>query len=188
MERTMESQPLAKSDWMLDVVARHEAPLARYATRITRCADSARDVVQDVFAKLCRDAPADLNGQLAPWLYAACRNRAIDVRRKDSRAVSGDAELFAIADPGGGPVDAAVIADESAKVMATLATLPASQQEAVCLRFSHGLRYAEIAKVMEISVSHVGVLLHTAIASLRERHGQQIANDRAVMPRGRIEP
>lgn len=39
--------------------------------------------------------------------------------------------------------------------------------QAVILKFSGGLRYKEIAEVMELSVSHVGVILHTAIGQLR---------------------
>jgi RNA polymerase sigma-70 factor (ECF subfamily) len=162
----------------------------------------ARDVVQDVFARLCREPPADLNGRLTPWLYAACRNRAIDLRRKDSRVTfAADAAVFAIAGLSRGlkparskespasrglqssrssgakdeshsaidPASHAATRDETAKVLRMLGELPSSQQEAVCLRFSCGLSYKEIAAVMELSVSHVGVLLHTAITALRER-------------------
>ena len=39
------------------------------------------------------------------------------------------------------------------------------------LRFSHGLSYRETAEVMDVTVSHVGVLLHEAMKTLRTRLG-----------------
>jgi len=49
-----------------------------------------------------------------------------------------------------------------------VAGLPAPQQEAVRLRFQSQFSYREIAGVMGLSESHVGVLLHTAIKTLRQ--------------------
>jgi len=37
----------------------------------------------------------------------------------------------------------------------------------VMLKFGAGLSYKEIAEVMQLSVSHVGVILHTALTRLR---------------------
>ena len=45
--------------------------------------DSARDAVQETFARLCDDPPGDVNGHLAEWLYTVCRNLSIDARRKE---------------------------------------------------------------------------------------------------------
>src|SRR5688500_10366399 len=82
---------------------RLERPLTLYALRIVGDADRARGVVQETFARLLaagRDvngrepvepqdpaaAPASpINGHLTQWLYTVCRNRALDVRRKERR-------------------------------------------------------------------------------------------------------
>ena len=48
-----------------------------------------------------------------------------------------------------------------------MARLPAAQREAVRLRYQEGFRYAEIARIMDLSPSRVGVLLHQAIQSMR---------------------
>lgn len=57
--------------------------------------------------------------------------------------------------------------EEAGHALRLVAALPAQQQEAVRLKFEHELSYREIAEVMEISVSHVGVLLHHALRRLR---------------------
>ena len=50
-----------------------------------------------------------------------------------------------------------------------MAALPALQQEVLRLKFQAGLSYQEIAEVTGKSVSHVGVLLHEGLKSIRER-------------------
>lgn len=50
---------------------------------------------------------------------------------------------------------------------ASIARLPVLEKEAVLLRLGQGLSYKQIAEVMELSVSHVGVLLHQALGRLR---------------------
>ena len=79
---------LNRAEWMRSVLAQHEGPLLRYATRITGNLERARDVVQDTFLRLCREHPEKLNSHLTEWLFTVCRNRALDVVRKESRTRS----------------------------------------------------------------------------------------------------
>ena len=66
-------------------------------------------------------------------------------------------------------VEAAARQEEAGRLRTTLATLPARQQEVVWLRFRGGLSYREIAEVCATSAGNVGVMLHTAIKTLRGR-------------------
>jgi RNA polymerase sigma factor (sigma-70 family) len=50
-----------------------------------------------------------------------------------------------------------------------VADLPQRQQEAVRLKFQGGLSYREIAEVMDTTANNVGVLLHTAIRTIRDK-------------------
>jgi predicted DNA-binding protein (UPF0251 family) len=43
------------------------------------------------------------------------------------------------------------------------------EQEAVRLKFEHGLSYREIAGVLGITPNYVGVILHTALNAVRQR-------------------
>ena len=58
------------------------------------------------------------------------------------------------------------------RVQSLLGELPERQRQAVLLKFDAGLSYKEIAEVMEISVSNVGFILHTALRTVRERLGE----------------
>ncbi len=52
-----------------------------------------------------------------------------------------------------------------------VATLPLRQQEVIQLKFQSDLHYLQIAEIMQTTVNNVGVLLHTALKTLRERYG-----------------
>ncbi len=65
------------------------------------------------------------------------------------------------------PEHSASINDEAAKAIAALSQLPDNQQEVIRLRIEHGLSYAQISEVTELSVGNVGYLLHTGLKTLR---------------------
>ena len=50
------------------------------------------------------------------------------------------------------------------------------QQEAIQLKFQNDLSYQQIAEIMQTTANNVGVLLHTALKTLRERYAQ-VAGD-----------
>ena len=155
--------------WFSDVVGRFEGPLVQYATRMLGGdVDRARDVVQDTFAKVWQSGPesdANSNGHLAAWLYRVCRNACMDVLRKERRMTTLVSEHDVVQSEARSP-DAG---DSSPEISAFMQSLPDSQQEALRLKFQAGLSYAEIAKVMEITANHVGVLIHTALKTIREQ-------------------
>jgi RNA polymerase sigma-70 factor (ECF subfamily) len=57
-----------------------------------------------------------------------------------------------------------------------VATLPLRQQEVIQLKFQNDLSYQQIAEIMQTNANNVGVLLHTALKTLRERYGE-VARD-----------
>ena len=61
--------------WVRDAVARFEGPLLLYARRLLSDPEAARDVVQDVFLRLCTQSHDAIDGHLAEWLFTVCRNR-----------------------------------------------------------------------------------------------------------------
>lgn len=164
------SERIDRRQWMDEALAAYESRLLRYAARVTGNFDSARDVVQETFARLWGQTPATLNGRLLPWLYTVCRRCALDARRKERRMtrVSESALLDRpSADPP--PHESAGDREQAGGMLRHLGTLTENQQEVVRLKFQDGLSYREISEVTGHSVSHVGVLLHTALKSLREK-------------------
>jgi RNA polymerase sigma factor (sigma-70 family) len=156
-----------------DALSRFEAPLLRYARRLLSDGERARDVVQDTFLQLCRQDPARVDGHLAQWLFTVCRNRALDVQRREGRLRPLDEDALS-EQPSPEPTPSRRLEGREAldEVRAVLATLPASQQEVLHLKFQDHLSYQEIAAVTGLTVSHVGVLVHNGLKELRARMGR----------------
>lgn len=146
----------------------HQAPLTRYAARLLGDPDRARDVVQDVFVRLMQQSRADVAGHTAEWLFTVCRNRALDILRKEGRMKrfeEGEVERVVAEEPR--PGRALEVAETQALILALIGRLPANQQEIVRLKFQNGFSYKEISRITALSVTHVGFIIHTAVARLR---------------------
>ncbi len=161
------------ADWLRAAVERYEAPLIRHADGVVHDLDRARDIVQDTFLRLCRQERSAVEGHLAKWLFTVCRNRAVDVWRKESRMNPTESSTLDRVDTGqAGPVARLQTNEATSEVWSTLGTLPPRQQQALLLKFQDGFSYREIADAMGTNVNNVGVLLHTALKSLRKRVGE----------------
>ncbi|HZM01078.1 MAG TPA: sigma-70 family RNA polymerase sigma factor [Planctomycetota bacterium] len=163
---------MTDSEWVRAAVAQYEGPLLRYALRISGDLETARDIVQDTFLKLCRAERPEVEAHLAQWLYTVCRNRALDLVRKEGRMNHVHTEVADMPD-GRDALPAAPVerAEALGRVLALLATLPPRQQEVIRLKFQEGLSYKEIAGITQLTANHVGVIIHEGIKSLRARLG-----------------
>ena len=166
----MDAESASQADWVRATMEEFEGPLLRYAAQFTGDLDQARDVVQDTFLRLCREDRARLDGHVAEWLFTVCRNRALDVRRKESRMKPLDEiELESCASRDPSPAVVAEQRESAGLVLRLLDALPPNQREVLRLKFQNGLSYQEISRVTQLTVSNVGFLIHTAIKTLRER-------------------
>jgi RNA polymerase sigma-70 factor (ECF subfamily) len=150
----------------------YQGRLIAYAARITGDLESGRDVVQDTFLRLCREDLDGIADHLPAWLFTVCRNRALDVRKKEGPLRAIDSADDRPARGGeGDPHGALEAQDEARRVLDLVAELPPDQQEVLRLRFQQELSYKEISAVTRHSVGNVGFLIHVAIRRLRERLG-----------------
>lgn len=162
--------PEHPDDWIREALACHEASLLRYAYSLTQDFETAQDVVQDTFLKLCEQPRETVSPFLVRWLFTVCRNRALDVLRKSRRTGElSDEDMNRQPATGPSPAEATELLDSSARVARLLESLPRNQREVVRLKFQSQLSYQEIADVTRLSVTNVGFLLHTALKTLRQR-------------------
>jgi len=157
-------------DWVREQLERHEGPLIRYAaTLLFGDLERARDVVQDTFARLCQQPRRKVEHKATEWLFTVCRNRALDLRKKEGRMQGlNDAEMASRASPAPSPEKTAETKDSASRVLRAIGALPENQREVVRLKFQNGMSYKEISRITELSVSNVGYLLHVAIKTLRD--------------------
>ena len=146
------------------------APLVRLAEGLVGTRAPAEEIVQDVMLELWRRRETlDAEGSPRAYLFQSTRNRALNhlrhlkVQRRGEPHVIGEASLRPVAD--------AVLVEEEIDVALrdAVGALPDRCREVFELSRVHGLKYAEIAGVLGISVKTVEVQMGKALRSLRER-------------------
>jgi len=163
----------ATSDETRILLRRFERPLLQFATRITGDRERARDVVQETLIKYQRNgAPSDPSAA-ATWLFTVCRNAALNVCRKDKRLLFLDEPVME-AQPSEDPSPGEMLEQKEAAgfLMRIIATLPPRQQEVLQLKFQNDLSYEQIAEITKTNANNVGVLIHTALKTLRRRYAE----------------
>jgi RNA polymerase sigma-70 factor (ECF subfamily) len=158
------------AEFTRSALLKFEQRLLRYAAHLIGDPDRAREVVQDTFLKLCSQKPARIRKYLAQWLFTVCRNRALDLLRKERRMTSlSEARLEDLTDCSVQPAESAEQQDQLVHALKVLSTLPANQQEVLRLKFQGDLSYLEISRTTGLSTGNVGFLIHTGLKTIREK-------------------
>lgn len=145
-----------------------ESPLIGYATTFLHDVERARDVVQETFMRLYQQDIEKVKGGLKAWLFTVCRNRALDVIRKERRMMGLEEEQIArLPSERRTPSERADLEERIGQVHEALNRLSENQREIILLKFEQGLSYQEISQVTGLSSSNVGFLLHTGLKRLR---------------------
>src|SRR6476660_3812827 len=160
----------ANAERMQMALRRFELPLLQFATRITGDRERARDVVQETFVKFQNNG-AFQNPEPATWLFTGCRHGALNVCRKEGRTQYLDQKLIEAREAEQPMPFERLEQKEAAGFLSRIvATLPPRQQEVLQLKFQNDLSYQQIAKITKTTANNVGVLIHTALKTLRQKY------------------
>lgn len=138
--------------------------------------ERARDVVQDSLLKLYLTDPDKVRDNLKAWLFTVCRNRALDILRKDHRLDLGNEDALGGAvsfDPD--PAENADSHELHARIWELVDKLRPNQREVIRLKFMHDCSYQQIADVTGLTVGNVGFIMHVAIKKLRELLNRELS-------------
>jgi RNA polymerase sigma factor (sigma-70 family) len=148
------------------IYRRHAADVYRYALAILRNQADAEDVTQTTFMNAYRafqagERPLQPHNWLISIAHNVCRQRFRQSQRRVQEVAYDDtvAEAF-VAD------DDAPSADDIKRALSHLAF---NQRAALVMRELEGRSYAEIAEILELSVSAVETLIFRARRALREQ-------------------
>ena len=138
------------------------------ALRMTGSRADAQDVVQDVFLRLWQRPEAWRPGQaqFSTWLYRVVVNRCLDLKRRPKGT-----DLDSVEEPqapDANAEDSLLDAERSRALDGAVKQLPEGQRAAMVLTYTAGLRNAEAASAMEISVKAFEALLVRAKRELRD--------------------
>ena len=131
---------------------------------VTGSYDSARDAVQEAFARALRQrASFRAEGSLEAWIFRIALRAALE-KRRNGREVPLDDSL----DP------EVLEAERDPELAAAVRSLPPRRRLIVFLRYYAGLSYGEIAEACGISEGTVAAALSQARAALLEQLSNEV--------------
>jgi RNA polymerase sigma-70 factor, ECF subfamily len=175
LERLRRRDPEA----LAEAVHEHARPLVRAARTLGFAEPEAEDIVQDVFRTfLERLENFEGRSQLRTWLFGILHRKALERHRAaalDDRMDPIDEVFESRFDSKGNwsrpPADLErlMLSKEIGDLIrGCMDGLPVNQREVFVLREVEGLETSEICKILAVSVTNFGVLMHRARARLRE--------------------
>lgn len=165
------------------LVKRYERELYGYLQRYLGDRNLADDVFQNTFLQLyTKSGKYEPGRPVRPWLYTIATHQAIDALRRNGRhqTVSLDqgreelpeGDIRSLVDlveaRGPGPVDQAQGDERRERIRASVEKLPDFLKQVVLLAYYQGLKYREIAEILDIPVGTVKSRLHAALVKLQE--------------------
>jgi RNA polymerase sigma-70 factor (ECF subfamily) len=149
-------------------------PVCRYLILSSVGRAMAEDLAQEAFLRLysCMEKGQSVDNVNA-WVFRVARNLAVDYLRKKDPLNSADSEIMefltsVLPDPAPDAEQMVLQGEDREQFEASLRSLSPQEQQCVFLRLE-GLRYAEIAEVLGISVGNVSTYLSRGIRKLRKR-------------------
>lgn len=165
------------------LIRRYERELFGYLRRYLGDESLAEDVFQNTFLQVHLKCKQYEPGRpVRPWLYTIATHQAIDAMRRNQRhqtlrleepnATQADGEAVELLNlvecREGGPVEIVAAGERREQIRATVEALPDLLRQVLILAYYQGMKYREIAEVLEIPVGTVKSRLHAALSKLQE--------------------
>jgi len=164
------------------LVRRYERELFGYLRRYLGDGNLAEDVFQNTFLQLVvKRGQYEPGRPVRPWLYTIATHQAIDALRRNGRhqrlrrertEANEAGELTDLLDlqecRGPGPLESATTQERKERIRASVDRLPEVLRQGLLLAYYQGLKYREIADILDIPVGTVKSRLHAALVKLQE--------------------
>lgn len=145
---------------------RYFEALFRFLWRQINNEELAKDLVQEVFSRVWKNrAHLDPAQPIKSYLYRIGHNLVIDHRRQTRHSVDS-LEAHPEIEPAYHAEEPFELTD---KIEAAITSLPEPVRLVFTMNRFEGVKYAEIAKILNISVKTVEARMSKALASLREK-------------------
>lgn len=148
------------------IVNENAAPLTAYAFAICSDIHTAQDAVQETFMQYLKSCGGVQN--IRPWLYRVCRNKLIDGFKASGARPAAPLENLNVPSEERNASENLQREEVHEALFAAIARLKEGEAEILNLKYFGEMSYEEIAEVLGISVSNVGVRLVRALESLKK--------------------
>ena len=144
-------------------------PLVRFCFRFVADSDVAAEIVQDLFVKLWTNREKlNINTSFESYLLRAVRNSAITYINKERSHAETNLKVYTEQVENNDPSEELQTKNLERSYREVLAAMPEKRREVFLASRFEGLKYAEIAEKLGISVKTVEAHMGAAIKQLRE--------------------
>lgn len=155
------------------LIERYEVKIRRYARKFLSEQEDINDVLQDIFIKTYKNIQGfDPKRKFSSWLYRIAHNELINVLKKKKKNPLPLFDLdvfFPHYSRNNNNVKQEINRQEMSKMIdKCLAQLSAKYREPMILYYFEDLSYQEIADILEIPISTVGIRLKRAKEIIRK--------------------
>ena len=171
IEATNQSPPSPLVEEVVGLFDQLRDRLLRYVVSFGLPVQDGEDIVQEVFLALFRHLQIGRSrANLRAWTFRVAHNQALK-RRSQARIAAqqmmGEGALSAelVLDTSPNPEDQMATSQRRQRVLAVMSALPEQDRRCLILR-AEGLRYREIAEVLDISLGAVSLSLARSLTRL----------------------
>jgi RNA polymerase sigma-70 factor (ECF subfamily) len=145
-------------------------PLLRYLAGFPLTLQDSEDVIQEVFLALFQYLRSGKSHQnVRGWLFRTAHNLALRKHLRSRKDIENAGPLMAVeefaADPAPNPEDQFAFNQTQKRLMSVVRAMPEQNRWCLYLR-AEGLRYREIAEVLDISLGSVSLYLERSLAHI----------------------
>ena len=154
------------------LVERYEKKITRYAKKFLSHPDDIKDIVQDVFVKAYVNIKSfDAKRKFSPWIYRIAHNEFVNALKKNkaSKLSFIDFDVLFPHPVAKETADSDVDRNDLRRLLdGYLEEIPVKYREPLVLYYFEEMSYREIADVMRLPVSTVGIRLQRGKLLLKE--------------------
>jgi RNA polymerase sigma factor (sigma-70 family) len=147
-------------DCMRVLFERYQAWVYNFLLQMVQNRDVSEDLTQSTFYKVMKYRTSYNGGRFAPWIFQIARNLGMDHFREARQQMAPLDSIPEIA-------DTVEDGDQLAKLKRSLERLPEADREILIMSRFHGMKYAQMAEVLNSTEAAVKVKVHRALKKLR---------------------
>ena len=165
------NQSVSKTEIVADIFDRYYQRIYNYVRYRVGDPDEAEEISSRIFEQVLKRIET-YNPQRAPfevWLFAIAQNSVNAYYRRHKHRVYSPLESIRDLPSGQpNPEEVAVQSEAQTRLLAALTSIGERERNIIAMKFAGGLKNREIAELLGLSESNVGVILYRSLHQLRE--------------------
>jgi len=180
-EKLIESYSKGEGQALEILIKRHLTPVYNFILCYVKDAPAAEDVTQEVFVKVWKNLKRfKPEYKFKSWLYEISKNTCLDYLKKNKALTFSELDKFddnfyaecLLDDKSISPLEIASLSGDAGIINSAMEKLPEKYKTTLNMRYQQGLKFREIAEILQESIDTIKTRHRRAIIYLRKLIGK----------------